>query len=169
MSGGLVIGIDTHDALSPVLRNLREAAGDLSAPMAESSEVMFDGTLERFQDERDPLGTPWKKSQAAIDEERKTLQKSGDLYNAIERQSGQDFAAVGVYGTGGPAVYARIHQFGGTIRPKKAKALNTPFGWRASVTMPRRAFLGFSDEDIIAIDRILVRHLLTAMNEGLAA
>ncbi len=166
---GLVIDINTVDALAPTLRRLREAASDLSRPMAEASEVMFEGTLDRFQDERDPLGLPWKKSAAAMEESRKTLQDSGDLYNAIERQSGEDYASVGVYGTGGPAIYGRIHQFGGTIRPKTGKALNTPFGYRASVTMPRRAYLGFSDDDILAIDRILVGHLLTAMNSGAAA
>lgn len=169
MSGGLVISVDTVDALAPTLRRLRAAASDLSVPMADASEVMLDGTLDRFQQEEDPLGVPWKKSTAAIEEGRKTLQKSGDLYNAIERQSGEDFAAVGVYGTGGPAIYGRIHQFGGTIRPKSGKALNTPFGYRASVTMPRRSYLGFSDEDIMAIDRILVGHLLSAMNNGAAA
>ncbi len=158
MSGGLVISVDTVDALAPTLRRLRAAASDLSVPMAEASEVMLDGTLDRFQQEEDPLGVPWRKSAAAIEEGRKTLQKSGDLYNAIERQSGEDFAAVGVYGTGGPAIYGRIHQFGGTIRPKSGKA-----------TMPRRSYLGFSDEDIMAIDRILVGHLLSAMNNGAAA
>ncbi len=168
MSGGLDIDVTTVDALAPTLRRLREAGSDLSAPMAESSEVMFAGTLDRFQEERDPLGIPWKKSAAAIEEGRKTLQASGDLYNAIERQSGKDFASVGVYGTGGPAIYGKIHQFGGTIRPKTGKALNTPFGYRASVTMPRRSFLGFSDDDIMAIDRILVGHLLRAMNAGAA-
>lgn len=169
MSGGLNIQIDTFDALSPTLRRLRAAASDLTKPMAEISEAMLTDTLDRFQDERDPLGLPWKKSAAAIEEGRKTLQASGDLYNALERQSGEDFAAVGVYQTGGPAIYGRAHQDGMTIVPKVGKALNTPFGYRASVTMPRRQFLGFSDDDIMAIDRILVAHLLTAMNNGAAA
>lgn len=169
MSGGLDIDVTTVDALAPTLRRLRAAASDLSAPMAESSEVMLEGTLGRFHEERDPLGVPWKKSAAAIEEGRKTLQDSGDLFNAVDRMSGEDFASVGVYGTGGPAIYGKIHQFGGTIRPKKAKALNTPFGYRASVTMPRRAYLGFSDDDIMAIDRILVGHLLSAMNAGAGA
>lgn len=169
MSGGIVLEIETLDALSPTLRRLRAAVTDLSRPMAESSEVMLDGTLDRFQGEHDPLGVPWKKSAAALEEGRKTLQASGDLYNALERESGEDFAAVGVYATGGPAIYGKIHQFGGTIRPKAGKALNTPFGYRASVTMPRRSYLGFSDDDIMHIDRILVRHLLSAWGAGAPA
>lgn len=169
MSGGLVIDIETIDQLGPTLRRLRAAAADLTVPMAEISEAMLDDTLDRFQAEHDPLGIPWKKSAAAIEEGRKTLRKSGDLYNAIERQSGEDFAAVGVYETGGPAIYGRIHQFGGTIKPKIGKALNTPFGYRASVTMPRRQYLGISDEDIRNTDRILLRHLLSAINDGAPA
>lgn len=169
MSGGLVLEVDTLDALGPVLRRLRAAASDLTEPMAEASGAMFAGTLERFNDERDPLGIPWQKSKAALEEGRKTLKDSGDLYNALERQSGADYAAVGVYSMGGPAIYGRIHQFGGTIRPKSAKALNTPFDYRASVTIPARPYLGFSDDDIMAIDRILVRHLLSAMDGGAAA
>lgn len=169
MSGGLVLEIDTLDALAPTLRRLKAAAADLSQPMAEASEVMLDATLDRFATESDPLGIPWKKSAAAIEEGRKTLQDSGDLRNAVERQSGDDFAAVGVYGSGGPAIYGRIHQDGGTIRPRNTKALKTPFGPRASVTMPRRAFLGFSDDEIMLIDRILVRHLLGAIAQGAPA
>ncbi|MBN8844796.1 MAG: phage virion morphogenesis protein [Sphingomonadales bacterium] len=166
MSGADIVVID---ALTPTLRRLRAAATDLSRPMAEASEVMLEDSLENFQGEHDPLGIPWKKSAEAIAEGRKTLQKSGDLRNALERQSGTDFAAVGVYGTGGPAIYGRIHQWGGTIRPKVGKALNTPYGYRASVTMPRRSFLGFSDDAIMQIDRILVRHLLSAVNAGAPA
>lgn len=169
MSGGLVLEIDTLDALAPTLRRMRAAAADLTLPMAEISEVMFEDTMENFAAESDPLGIPWEKSAAAIEEGRKTLQASHDLINAVDRLSGEDFAAVGVYRTGGPAIYGWIHQRGGTIKPKVGKALNTPFGYRASVRMPRRQYLGFSDEAIMQIDRILVRHLLGAMANGAAA
>ncbi len=169
MSGGLVLEVDTLDALAPKLRALRAAAANLTPAMAEISEVMLSDTLDNFDGEHDPLGIPWQKSADAIEEGRKTLQKSGDLRNAVERQSGDDFAAVGVYATGGPGIYGWIHQRGGTIKPKVGKALNTPFGYRASVTMPRRAYLGFSDESVLQIDRILLRHLLSAVNAGSAA
>jgi phage gpG-like protein len=169
MSGGLLLEIETLDVLAPTLRRMKAAAVDLSAPMAEASEVMLEDSFENFRGEHDPLGIPWAKSAAAIEEGRKTLFDSGDLFNALERQSGEDFAAVGVYQTGGPAIYGRIHQWGGTIRAKVGKALKTPFGYRASVTMPRRSFLGFSDDAIMRIDRILVRHLLRAFGQGASA
>ncbi|KAA5607139.1 hypothetical protein F1188_04355 [Roseospira marina] len=48
-------------------------------------------------------------------------------------------------------VYARIHQLGGTIRPKTAKALAVPVGdgirLVQQVTIPARPYLGLSAED----------------------
>ena len=169
MSGGLILEIDTIDQLGPALRRAREAALDLSAPMADLSAEFLSDHLDRFNAQRDPEGVPWKPSADAIAEGRATLRKSGDLFNAIERDSGPDFAAVGVYETGGPGVYGRAHQDGATIRPKSAKALKTPFGPRASVTLPRRSFIGFTDENVELTHRVLSRHIQRAWSDGGAA
>lgn len=163
MAGGIFFEVETLDALTPTLQRMKAAALDMTPAMDEASEVMLRGTLRRFEDEEGPSGVPWQKSAAALEEGRKTLTKSGDLRNAIDRVSGSDFAAVGVYRIGGAGVYGAIHQFGGTIRPRQGKALNTPFGPRASVTLPTRPYLGFSDEDVAAIDRVLVAHLERAI------
>jgi len=162
MARGFTLEIDTVGQLAPTLRKIREAAADLSVPMALASEIMLEGTMARFESESGPDGVPWAKSAAAIEEQRKTLQKSGDMINAVDRVSGELFAAVGIYETGGPAIYAEIHQKGATIKPKNAKALKTPFGYRASVTIPARPFLGFSDVEIELIDQLLVAHLRRA-------
>ena len=169
MARGFVLEIDTVGQLAPTLRKIREAAADLSMPMALASEVMLEGTMARFESESGPDGVPWEKSAAAIEEQRKTLQKSGDLINSVDRVSGELFAAVGIYETGGPAIYARVHQEGATITPKNAKALKTPFGYRASVTIPARPFFGFSDLEVEAIDQILVAHLRRAAGGGAVA
>lgn len=169
MAQGIFFEVTALDALTPTLAAMKAAALDLTKPMADASAAMLRGTLGRFADEEGPSGVPWKKSAAALEEGRKTLQDSGDLRNAVERVSGSDFAAVGVYRIGGPGVYGAIHQLGGTIRPKTGKALNTPFGLKASVTLPARPYLGFSDEDIIEIDRILVAHLSNAIASGATA
>lgn len=169
MSGGLLLDIDTIDRLAPTLARVRAAALDLTEPMADLSAEFLSDHLDRFNAQRDPDGVPWKPSQEAIEEGRPTLRKSGDLFNAIERDSGADFAAVGVYDTGGPAIYGWAHQKGATIRPRQGKALNTPFGPRASVTLPRRSFIGFTDENIELTDRVLVRHLERAWSDGGAA
>lgn len=168
MSGGLVIDIETIDQLAPTLRRVREAALDLTEPMADLSAEFLSDHIDRFHAQRDPDGVPWQPSKEALEEGRPTLFKSGDLFNAMERGSGRDFAAVGIYTTGGPAIYARAHQDGATIRPRRGKALKTPFGPRASVKLPRRAFIGFTDENIELIDRVLIRHLERAAAGGAA-
>jgi phage gpG-like protein len=160
----MILEISTIDALAPTLRRVKEAALDLADPMADLSAEFLVDHLARFNAQRDPEGVPWKPSQEAIDQGRPTLRKSGDLYNAIDRDSGADFAAVGVYATGGPAVYARGHQDGATIRAKVGKALRTPFGPRASVRLPRRSYIGFTGENIELTDRVLIAHLDRAAN-----
>ena len=48
-------------------------------------------------------------------------------------------------------VYAAVHQFGGTIRPRAAPRLAFRLGQRlvfaGTVTIPARPFLGISDDD----------------------
>lgn len=166
MAGGLILEIETIDALAPTLRRVKEAALDLAEPMADLSAEFLADHLARFNAQRDPDGVPWQPSQEAIEQGRPTLRKSGDLFNAIERDSGSDFAAVGVYATGGPAIYARVHQDGATIRPRQGKALRTPFGPRASVRVPRRSFIGFTEENIALTDRVLIAHLERAAAGG---
>ena len=72
----------------------------------------------------------------------KILSRSGDLKKSI------DFAADNnrvLVGPAGGMPYARIHQMGGVIRPKSAKALMVPCGNRIlrlkSVKIPARPYL----------------------------
>ena len=159
---GFTINIAVDDRVSPALARLVEAGGHLAKPMTEVAEVVLSHTQERFHQEYSPDGVPWLPSRAAIEEGRHTLFKGGYLFDALEDTSGDDFAAVGVQATGGPARYAAIHQFGGTIRPRRARALKTPFGPRGSVTMPARPFLGIEERDLTAIDAIVIEHLRAA-------
>lgn len=139
---GIEISITIGPELDAMLARAIAGADDLSQPMAEISEVLVEGAHRNFAAEADPMGVPWKKSAAAIEEGRKTLHKSGLLENAIVPEYGPDFAMAGVLRTAGPAIYARIHQDGGEIRPREKKALS--FGGRlfARVVMPRRQYLG---------------------------
>lgn len=90
-----------------------------------------------------PSGAAW----APNKEGRKpVLYRSGALYESI------DYAVAGnqaVVGSGKP--YAAIHQFGGTIVPKKADRLAFRIGNRQifakKVTMPARPYVGLSGED----------------------
>jgi phage gpG-like protein len=64
-------------------------------------------------------------------------------------------------------IYAAIHQFGGTILPKKAKRLvftlkgKTVFATR--VTMPARPYLGVSAENAAEIERSIIGYLGRAL------
>ena len=156
-----------EDKLSPGLARIHGAAGDLTRPMALISEAMLDHTHDRFDHEYSPLGVPWEPSQRVLKEGGRTLFESGALRNALDRDSGADFAQVGVIATGGPAIYARILNDGGIITPRgdrgdgkpAAKALKTPFGPRASVTIPARPFLGIEERDRTSAEEILLAHL----------
>lgn len=161
---GFATEITVDDTLVPGIGRLQQAALDLAVPMLEAAGEMLFSTRERFSEERGPNGVPWKKSRRVIEEGGKTLFQSGDLFNAIDKRSGPDFAEVGIAGgSGGPPIYGPVHQRGATIRPRRARALKTPAGPRASVTIPARPFLGFSAEDRDTIGDIFRDHLRKAI------
>lgn len=72
----------------------------------------------------------------------KILSQSGDLKKSMDSNADDSRVLVG---PGGGIPYARIHQLGGVIRPKSAKALMVPCGNRVlrlkSVTIPARPYL----------------------------
>ena len=139
-------------------RAVRDAA-DLRPAMDEISEKMLSNTRARFQAERGPDGVPWKKSRRALEEGGKTLQLKGFLIRSLDRRSGSRYAEVGVRPGAPQSTYAAIHQFGGTITPRRGKALS--FGGRlvSKVVMPARPYLGFGEEDRRDIVEILSDHL----------
>lgn len=178
---GIGITIDVQDGLSATLRGLKAKGADLAPAMAEIAETLLASTITRFEAEMSPAGVPWKKSlRAAEGENARTLFKSGDLFNSLDQSHSSNEAVIGVIPVGGVAEYAAIHQFGGTIRPKTersdgkplSKALNTPFGYRASVTIPARPYLGISDDDEADVYNIIYRHfssLVFDQGKGAAA
>ncbi len=160
MSG---VTINLVDQLSPALQRAIEAIGDLSAPMAEISVDWLESTRSRFNQQVDPMGVPWK-PRRDTDNTNPLLVERGDLRNQLDNASGPDFAEVGVQATGGPAIYARIHNEGGTIRPRSGRALRTPFGIFAQIVIPKRQFIGASDSDQANAVDILTEHLQAAFN-----
>ncbi len=103
--------------------------------------------------------TKWKPSIRAEATGGKTLLKTARLFRSITFSVG---ARMVTWGTS--VKYARIHQLGGTIKPKSAKALkiNIPgIGWRTmkQVTIPARPFLVLQDEDIRVFGRIIAEEV----------
>lgn len=111
-------------------------------------EQLVSSTIERFEDEKGPDGEDWKPSQRAEDEGGQTLSDKGLLKASINYEASPAAVVVGTT----DKVKGAIHQFGGTIKPTKAKALKfkTPAGFATvkKVDMPARPYLGINKEDI---------------------
>jgi phage gpG-like protein len=85
------------------------------------------------------------------------LWDSGMLKDTLAFElEGEDAVAIGSM-----MIYARIHQMGGTIKPKEGKkALRVPkAGFRRSVTIPARPDLGVSAADQAVLERKAVAWL----------
>ena len=116
--------------------------------MATIGETLVSGTIKRFADEEDPQGQKWKKSRRAAEEGGQTLTETARLRKSIDYAATPDKVMVGSNVT-----YARIHQFGGTIKPKKGKFLkfNGKDGnpvFVKEVNMPARPYIGISTADM---------------------
>ena len=155
----LDIRVEVNDRLSARLNAAARAGADLTEPMALVAERLLQSTRARFKTQTGLNGVPWAKRAGNVDPERPLLFKSGDLQRGIEQRHGRDFAEVGVLATGGPARYAAIQQFGGTVKAKPGKALKTPFGPRGAVTIPARPYLGADEADRLQITLLLTDHL----------
>lgn len=169
---GIELEITLADELKRGLNAAIQAGQDMSEPMAAIAGVMMSATQERFDYERDPLGVPWKPSQRAIEDGGKTLYKEGQLRMNVVSRSGRDTAVVGVEDNAANDSrrrpvrdYALIHQQGGTIRPRQGKALSFAGRVLASVTIPQRAYLGFSDDERTETERILTEYLAEAFRK----
>lgn len=142
------------------LAALVERGGNLKRPMENIGQDMVSVSTNAFERSQSPDGIPWPPSIAA-DEGRRTLIDKGRRGGLMGSFSYQADEAGVVYGTN--ILYAAIHQFGGTIVAKKAKALRFRIGKRwlqvQKVTIPARSFIGASDRDVKRWEDILVRHL----------
>lgn len=122
--------------------------GNTQALMESVGDALMSGTLRRFSDQEDPQGKQWESSARAAEEGGETLTKTGALRKSIDYAATSDKVMVG-----SNLPYARIHQKGGTIKPKKAKKL--VFKGRGGkkvavdeVTIPARPYLGVSADDM---------------------
>jgi phage virion morphogenesis protein len=159
------IRFELDDSLTPALARAVEAATDFTPAMKSIADLMEEATRRRIEETNvGPDGVPWLPSRRVIDDGGKTLVDTGR--NLLASIASAFTATEAVAGTNWQP--AKIHQFGGTIRPREKKALNTPFGFRASVTMPARPFLGFGPVEQEEIPAILRDHLVTAFSGGAA-
>lgn len=141
------IRVDTsglNDAFDALVRGLRNT----SPLMQEVAHVMDTAVSENFERGGRPkwLGK-WDGSPSK-------LQYTGRLKSSITRVFDETSAVVGTN-----VIYAGIHQFGGTIRPKKAKALNVNGRFVSQVNMPARPFLKLDESDFQEIEYVGQQYL----------
>ncbi len=126
---------------------LLKIEGIANAPTEELAEgigrLVQESTSNRIRSTKtSPAGAAWKANRAGT----AILYRSGALERSIDYVASADSVVVG-----SGEVYARIHQQGGRIEPKSAKALAFMAGGRLifakSVTIPARPYLGLSDQD----------------------
>lgn len=178
---GVDIAIELREDVTAALTRLVAAGTDMTPAMKDIAGHLADTTRERFETSRDPQGRPWKPSRRVLgldgskaghgphQQDGKTLVLSGDLMSSIMEDWGSDHAAAGPEASGGAAIYAKIHQFGGKIEPVNRSQLS--FGGKhfANVTIPARPYLGFNDENADYVVDVLIEHIERAVGGGAQA
>lgn len=110
---------------------------------------------QRFEEQKNPLGQPWKPSQRVLKHGGKTLTKSGQLRRSLQAIVSTDQRGINIAfsATGEAAKYASVHNNGMRIRNKSGRFTQ----------MPKRqfAFLTSKEKQVIIRD-IWIKGLLAA-------
>lgn len=153
------MGLTLSDDFSRLKRDLAALEDiDPEGLNRKIGEVLISSTKQRFEDEKAPDGTSWPKSIRAASSGGQTLSDNATMKNSINPHATASSVEVGTNNK-----YAHVHQDGMVIRPKKAKFLRFRIGggWakKLEVTIPKRTFLGISDDDMEEIDGTIIDHI----------
>lgn len=157
MATGVTITV-TLDEISPVLARMARAAADLTPAMDRIGAEIEASIETRFKRGEGPGREAWRPSRRVLERGGQTLRDSGRLADSIVRRVGPRQVEVGTN-----VIYAAIHQFGGTIRPKRAArlAFTAPDGgavFARQVTIPARPFMGIDADDVSVIAETLTAY-----------
>ncbi|ANH04610.1 phage virion morphogenesis protein [Shinella sp. HZN7] len=146
---GASISITLSGSALRGFRQLERVMDNTTPVMAAIGTGLVGSTHMRFVTQTDPDGAAWRAlntDYAATKRNTRILTESGRLRDSINSRAGATEVRVGTN-----VIYAAIHQFGGTIKPKSASHLRFFIGDTlvtvASVTLPPRPFLGISSDD----------------------
>ena len=160
MAVAFTLTIDNSEILGG-LRRMRERAEDLRPALADIGAELESSTVKRFVSNVAPDGTPWKASLRAEKTGTPTLVLTSNLRDSIHYVVDENSVSIG-----SSLVYARIHQTGGVISAKGGALSFTLYGGAfisvRSVTIPKRSYLGMSDNDNQAVLDIIGDHLARA-------
>lgn len=124
---------------------------DLKGANLVLAEALRSSTRQRFKDEVNPDGRKWESSIRATNEGGTTLTDTAGLKNSIKSTADKSGFAVGTN-----KIYAKTHQFGDerTIKARTSRGLRFKINgkWvtkkKVDVSIPERAFIGISEEDM---------------------
>ena len=160
------VSIDTREirGLAEILSKAKLSAGDRQELLRQIGVEMESQTQERFDTQEDPEGNPWKllaQKTAEYYTEKfpgaTLLVREGGLRDSVESQVQDSWSVL----VGATKEYAAIHQFGGDITPKSAKALFVPgYGLLQKVTIPARPYLGVSSQNAAEIASIAQKFIV---------
>lgn len=165
MADKITVTTSGERRVADFINRLRAVTGDNSPIWREIGQIMYDGTMERFDREVGPDDKPWQKSWRAKLQGGKTLQSTGRLRDSIQLVVQGKKISIKTN-----VKYAPVMQFGATtkphiIKPRYKKALAFGGGVYRSVMhpgskIPARPFLGLSKDDeqgiILAIESELL-------------
>jgi phage virion morphogenesis protein len=140
-----------------VRAGLAKLAGAPKKALAPIGVAIARNTRDRIRAGHGPGGIGWAPLHpmyAPIKRGPGILRASGALMGSISSRVGSDEVRVGTN-----RIYARVHQFGAVIVPKRAKYLRFRManGWwyKSKVTIPSRPFLGLDQRDEQEIGDVL--------------
>lgn len=116
-------------------------------------------TRRRIEEEQTaPDGSPWPAWSSGYAATRhgnqSLLQSEGHLIDSLHYVVGVDDVRIETN-----LIYAAIHQFGGTIKPKNGRYLVFPLGeqtiFAKEVDIPARPFMGLSEDNIDEIEQAM--------------
>ena len=155
------LDLDCKELVADFARAKREAV-KLGPAMNKMGRRAVLSARRRFESKVGVDGKPWTPS---LKDKGETMIASGALRNMLSHQFDDDGF---VYGS--QRVYSALLHFGGTVRPKTAKALaftlNGKKIFAKSVTIPARPYVGFDAEDVANFTKILRRHISRSFGNG---
>jgi phage gpG-like protein len=126
---------DAYDKLNKIIA----ACNDGKPAMTTIGRVLSNRIRLGFKNSTSPYGDKWK---PITYRQGQPLRDTGRLLSSIGYNAENDSVSIG---TDGQIVYAKIHQFGGVIRPRTAKTLRFFIGNRMILTdkavIPARPYL----------------------------
>ncbi len=140
-----IITIEDRDVKKKIGQFLKKADG-IEAPLKSWGEYMLRRIDDRFSEEKDPDGSPWKRLSPVTllkKKGKKILTESSNLRGRIVYSTTKNSIAIGTN-----VIYAAIHQLGGEA------------GRGRKVTIPDRPFLGVNQEDKTELIQTLKEHLV---------